>query len=73
MQETQETWVQSLSWEDPMDRCLVGYSPWGHKESDMPELLSTTNKDLLKRSGNYMQCLVITYDEKKSKKAYIYT
>ena len=56
-----------------MDRCLVGYSPWGHKESDMPELPSTANRDLLKRSGNYMQCLVITYDEKKSKKAYIYT
>ena len=46
----QETWVQSLGWEDPLDkgmqptpvflpgeshgqRNLVGYSPWGHKES----------------------------------------
>ena len=23
-------------------RCLVGYSPWGHKESDGAEQLSTT-------------------------------
>ena len=51
----QETWVQSLGWEDPLEeemathfsilalenphgqRSLVGYSPWGHKESDMTE------------------------------------
>ena len=25
--------------ENPMDRGLVGYSPWGHKESDMTEQL----------------------------------
>ena len=48
----QETWVQSLSWEDPLEKeiathssifvwkmrgqgGLVGYSPRGHKESDM--------------------------------------
>ena len=51
----QETWVQSLRWEDPLEkekawkiswtvflpgevhgqRILAGYSPWGHKESDM--------------------------------------
>ena len=47
----QETWVQSLSWEDPLEEGmathssiltwripwteeLVGYSPWGRKESD---------------------------------------
>ena len=51
----QETWVQSLGWEDPLEksmgttppflpgelhgqRSLVGYSPWGHKESDMTEV-----------------------------------
>ena len=50
-----ETWVQSL--EDPLEegtplqyswlenphgqRSLVGYSPWGHKELDMSEQLST--------------------------------
>ena len=54
----QETWVQSLSWEDPWRRAwqpipvflhgesrgqksLAGYSPWGHKESDMTERLNT--------------------------------
>ena len=48
----QETWVQSLSHEDPLEKeiathsgilaweilgqsSLVGYSPWGWKESDM--------------------------------------
>ena len=48
------TWVQSLSWEDPMEkgstpvflpgkshgqRNLAGYSPWGRKESDTTERL----------------------------------
>ena len=49
----QETWVQFLSWEDPLEEVmathssilawripLVGYSPWGHKEADMTEQLS---------------------------------
>ena len=52
----QETWVQSLVWEDSPgggcdnpfqysclenphgQRSLEGYSPWGHKESDMTKL-----------------------------------
>ena len=51
-----ETPVQSLGWEDPLEkemattpvllpgkshgwRSLVGYSPWGHKESDTTEQL----------------------------------
>ena len=51
----QETWVQSLGWEDPLEEGMAthsnilawripmdrgawqGYSPWGHKESDMTE------------------------------------
>ena len=49
----QETCVQSLGWEDPLEkgiptpvflprefhgqRSLAGYSPWGHKECDMTE------------------------------------
>ena len=49
----QETWVQSLDWEDPLEvgmathsgilaqRSQVGYSPWGRKESDTNERLST--------------------------------
>ena len=52
----QETLVQSLGWEDPLEkemeptpeflpgkshgsRSLVGYRPWGHKESDTTERL----------------------------------
>ena len=30
-----------LAWRIPKDRCLVGYSPWGHQESDATEGLST--------------------------------
>ena len=26
-----------LSWRTPWTKRLVGYSPWGHKESDTPE------------------------------------
>ena len=53
-----ETQVQSLGWEDPLEKemathsvflpgefhgqkSLAGYSPWGHKESDTVEWLST--------------------------------
>ena len=49
-----ETWVQSLSQKDPLEKGMAthssilawgipwteelgGYSPWGHKESDMTE------------------------------------
>ena len=51
-----ETWVLSLGWEDPLEkgmalrssilawripqRSLVGYSPWGPKESDAAEKVS---------------------------------
>ena len=51
----QETWVRSLGWEDPLEketathssilawkipwRSMVGYSPWGRRESDMTEQL----------------------------------
>ena len=53
----QETWVRYLGWEDPLEegmvtpwqpienphgqRSLEGYSPWGYKESDTTERLST--------------------------------
>ena len=43
----QETWILSLGLEDPLDKGIakhahilawrIPYSPWGHKESDMPE------------------------------------
>ena len=49
----QETWIRFLSREDPLEeamairnpygqRSLVGYSPWGLKESNMVEQLSTS-------------------------------
>ena len=53
----QETLVQSLGWENTLERCmathssivawripwtekLLGYSLWGHKQSDMTEQLN---------------------------------
>ena len=35
------THSSSLSWRIPEQRSLVGYSPWGCKESDMTKCLST--------------------------------
>ena len=39
-----KTWVQSLDWEDPLEKGKASpgefhglCSPWGHKESDMTE------------------------------------
>ena len=58
----QETWVQSLGWEDPLEEGMAthsnilawripmdrgacqGYSPWGRKELDMTERLSTSQQ-----------------------------
>ena len=46
----QEAWVQSLGWEDPLEKgkathssilaWIIPYSPWGRKESDTTERLS---------------------------------
>ena len=47
----QETWVQSLGWEDPLEKGKATHSrilawripwtsPWGHNDSDMTEQLS---------------------------------
>ena len=50
-----ETWVQSLGWEDPLERERLPtpvfwpgefhglYSPWGRKELDMTEQLRTAH------------------------------
>ena len=51
----QETWVQTLGWEDPLEKQKathsyiltwtvpwIIYNPWGRKESDMTERLSLT-------------------------------
>ena len=32
----------TLAWKIPRTRSLIGYSPWGRKESDMTELLAFT-------------------------------
>ena len=54
----QETQVQSLGWEDPLENGKVPtplfwpgefhvrYSPWGHKESDTTEQLSLSREKL---------------------------
>ena len=64
MQETQETPVQSLDQEDPLEeetasyssilawkfhgqKSLVGYSPWGHKESDVTERARTLTSKMV--------------------------
>ena len=54
---TQETWVEKIPWrrkwlpipvflyeESHEQRSLVGYSPWGRKESDRTERLTTKSK-----------------------------
>ena len=41
-------------------RCLVGYSPWGHKESDMTEWLNTrqsTSREASSTIWEYWDCL----------------
>ena len=62
--EMQETWVQSLGWEDHLEKgkakhssILPGefhglYSPWGRKKPDTAEQLS------LEGSLNFPQCLI---------------
>ena len=53
----QETWVQSLDWEDLLEKEKATHSrilswrvpwtiPWGHKESDMTEQVSLTKLSL---------------------------
>ena len=73
-----ETWIQSLSqeeplekkmethssilaWKNPMEqRSLAGYSPWGHKESDVTEQLSTCTREQREWCGRiYIKFLVL--------------
>ena len=59
---TQETWVQLLGWEGPLEKEIAthssvlvwripwteepgGYSPWGHKESDMTKHRKLKNRE----------------------------
>ena len=39
MEKKMATHSSILAWEIPWTYDLVGYSPWGHKESDMTERL----------------------------------
>ena len=44
----QETWIQSLGWEDPLEKgkathsSILASSPWGRKESDTTDFHSLT-------------------------------
>ena len=40
LQEEMATHSSILAWRIPWTGSLAGYSPWGHKELDMPEQLS---------------------------------
>ena len=66
----QETQVQSLGWEDPLEKgmathssmclfhrqsSLVSYSPWGSKESDMTEQLTHTGFIMLLHYGDLLK------------------
>ena len=97
----QETWVQSLGWEDPLEKEMtthistlawkipwtkepVGYSPCGHKDSDMTERLHffflsftfyfigsftyLTNINQTSLMGYTMLCFSIKWEGKKKKK-----
>ena len=71
--EMQETWVRSLGWEDspgevngyPLQysclfhgqRSLVGYSPWGGKESDVTEWLTFWLLPVERLVSNRMYCI----------------
>ena len=44
------THSSTIAWETHGERSLVGYSPWGHKESDMTEWLHSL-RDLDKEVG----------------------
>ena len=64
MQETLETWVQSLGWEDPLEegmathsstlawRILVSYTPWGHTGLDTTSDLVCTHTFCPQARGN---------------------
>ena len=59
-----ETWVQSLGWEDPLEKGKAThsvfwpgefqglYSPWGHKELDTTERLSLSLFTCIQKTEN---------------------
>ena len=69
-----ETWVQSLNWEDPLEKGKIThssimawripwtiYSPWGHKESDMTERLSLSSFQSSRRVHSLEQRFLAKY------------
>ena len=50
-----------LVWKIPWKRSLAGYSPWGHKESDMTERLSMyyifNSRDFTSGNGHSSGCV----------------
>ena len=61
----QETWVQSLGWEDSLDGKAIHSSilawriSWGHEELDMTEQLSLKKKKLLKEQSLNFRKIVL--------------
>ena len=43
-----------LAWRIPQKRSLVGYSPWGRKESDTTERLTHTEPDIPKVFNQFL-------------------
>ena len=48
-----------LTWESYGQRSMVGYSPWGHKESDMSEQLTHTHT----HTGTHIHPTLTSYRE----------
>ena len=58
-----EPWVGKIPWRREWlpisvsgQRSLMGYSAWGHKESDMTEQLTLTSLKLLGNFRKYLYC-----------------
>ena len=68
LEEGMATHSNILAWRIPMNRGAwwATYSPWGHKESDTTERLSTAQGTLLSILS------MITYMRRESKKEWIY-
>ena len=56
------THSSALAWEIHGQRSLVSYSPWGHKESDMPEHFSVMFRNFTLICCGERQFCSIVYD-----------
>ena len=54
-----------LAWEIPRQRRLVGYSPWGHRESDMAEHEASSVAYLGLIFSDGEQLVIILYQKKE--------